>query len=147
MYYIVLWGIRQMIYKILSRSILIGIIGLLLLASLPNSLSSENTSFRENLANNDDIEFKVWGFMRFFVRVTNNRDVPIVAYVNFSMQFFDLGANSIINPFLVKPKSSAVIFWDCQPMPIYFTTISISAGGQNFTKKGFTLLGFNIFFR
>jgi hypothetical protein len=139
-------GDKKMKFKMLKKSIVIGVIGLFLLASLPNSMSIEKTSFKENLTNNDNVEFEVWGFKCFFVRVTNNRDVPIVAYVNFSMQFFGLGANSIINPFPVKPKSSAMIFWDCQPMPIYFTTISISAGGRNFTRYGFTLLGFNIFF-
>ena len=73
-------------FKMLKKSIVIGVIGLFLLASFPITLSIEKTSFKENLANNDDVEFEVWGFMRFFVRVTNNRDVPIVAYVNFSMQ-------------------------------------------------------------
>ncbi|NHJ40676.1 MAG: hypothetical protein FK731_11640 [Asgard group archaeon] len=132
--------------KILNKIIALIVISIAFLAILPNSLGMEITYYKEKPVNNGDIEFKVWGFMAFFVKVTNNRDTPVVAYVNFTMQFFDLGAKSIINPFPVNAHSSAVIFWDCQPMPIYFTTITITAGGENYTKNGFTLLGFNIFF-
>lgn len=132
--------------KILNKFLLLSVIAIAIFALLPNSFGMQVTYYKEEPVNNGDIEFKVWGFMAFFVQVTNNRDVPIVAYVNFTMQFFNLGARSIINPFPVNAHSSAVIFWDCQPMPIYFTTISITAGGENFTKNGFTLLGFNIFF-
>jgi hypothetical protein len=134
-------------YKILNKCLLLSVIIITLITLLPNSIGVEITYFKEKPMNNGDIEFDVWGFMAFYIKVTNNRDDPIVAYVNFSMQFLNLGANSYINPFPVKAHSSAVIFWDCQPMPIYFTTVTISAGGENFTKNGFTLLGFNIFFQ
>ena len=63
------------------------------------------------------------------------------------MQFGELGANSTINPFPVKANSATFIFWDCQPMPMYYTKIRVEAGGQNFTKHGFTFLGFNFFSR
>lgn len=132
--------------KILNKFIILSIICITILGLLPNSFGMEVTYYKEKPSSNGDIEFEVWGFMAFFVKVTNNRDAPVVAYVNFTMQFLTLGARSIINPFPVNAHSSAIIFWDCQPMPIYFTTISITAGGENFTKNGFTLLGFNIFF-
>ena len=132
--------------NLFKKSIVIGVIGLFLLATLPITQSSEKTSNKEDLANNDDIKFRVGGFKRFYVRVINNRNVSIVAHVNFSMQFYGLGANSTINPFPVRAHGSAMIFWDCSPMPIYYTKISISAGGRKFTRYGFTLFGFNIFF-
>ncbi len=100
----------------------------------------------EKPINNDDIEFRVFGFMRFFVWVKNNREEQITVYVNYSMWFGKFGANSTLNPFTVKPNSFNFIFWDCQPMPLYFMKIRCEAGGQNFTQHGFTFIGFNFFY-
>ena len=137
--------------KIINTVIVIGIIGIIFLALFPTVMSSENIISKETPnekpTNNDDIKFRVFGFKRFFVWVRNPRDDPITVYVNYSMQFGELGANSTVNPFPVKANSATFIFWDCQPMPIYLTKITIEAGGQTFTKNGFTILGFNFFFR
>jgi len=151
-----------MIKQIFNRTIVIGIIGIIFLVSFPIVTSSEmNISNKllkgnpievpkeisyENPTNNGDIEFKVFGFMRFFVVVTNNRDEQITVYVNYTMQFGKLGANSTLFPFPVQAKSSTFIFWDCQPMPFYFIKITCEAAGQIYTKHGFTILGFNFFY-
>lgn len=140
-----------MIDKILRKIIVISIIGIIFLASFPVVMSSEKIFIKEipnkNPTNNDDIEFSVFGFMRFFVLVKNNRDESITVYVNYTMHFKKYGANSTIFPYDVKANSSALIFWDCQPMPFYYIKIRIEAGGQNFTQYGFTILGFNFFYR
>jgi hypothetical protein len=137
--------------KITIKFIVIGLIGIIFLASIPIVISNKNMISNENLnektTDNDDIKVRIFGFKRFFVWVRNNRDEQITVYVNYSMQFGELGANSTINPFPVKAKSATFIFWDCQPMPMYYTKIRVEAGGQNFTKNGFTFLGFNFFSR
>ena len=151
-----------MVNKILRRTMVLGIISIIILVSFPIVMSSEmNISnkllrgspievpkeiSKENPTNNGDIEFKVFGFMRFFVVVTNNRDEQITVYVNYTMQFGRLGANSTLFPFPVQAKSSTFIFWDCQPMPFYFIKISCEAAGQKYIKNGFTILGFNFFY-
>ena len=151
-----------MIKQMFIRLIVIGIIGIIFFASFPIVLSSEmNISnkflksspievpleiLKENPTNKGDIVFEVFGFMRFFVVVTNNRDEQITVYVNYSMHFGKLGANSTLFPFPVKAKSSTFIFWDCQPMPLYFIEITCEAAGQRYTKHGFTILGFNFFY-
>ena len=63
------------------------------------------------------------------------------------LKLFGLTINGLIvllAPFL--PNSFNFIYWDCQPMPFYYTKIEIEAGNQNFTKFGFTILGFNFFY-
>jgi len=151
-----------MINKMLKRTMVLGIISIIFFASFPIVISREmiisneliNGSpikvpkdiINENPTNNGNIEFKVFGLIRFFVVVNNNRDEQITVYVNYTMQFGRLGANSTIFPFPVKAKSSTFIFWDCQPMPIYFIEIRCEAAGQNYTKNGITILGFNFFF-
>ena len=151
-----------MIKQMFNRIIVIGIIGIILLASFPIVLSCEmNISNKllkvnpievpidisnENPTNTGDIKFEVFGFMRFFVVVTNNRDEQITVYVNYTMQFGRFGANSTLFPFPVQAKSSTFIFWDCQPMPFYFIKITCEAAGQSYTKHGFTILGFNFFY-
>jgi len=130
---------------------IIGIIGIILLASFPIVASSENLISNEPPDNKPvikgDVEFKVFGFKNFYVWVKNNKDEQITVYVNYTMEFGELGANSTIYPFPVKPHRSTFIFWDCQPMPFYYITIRCEAAGQNFTKHGDTILGFNFFFR
>jgi len=137
-------------YIRLKKAIIIGIISIIFLASFPIVMSSENILAKEiknkNPSNDDDIEFNVFGFVRFFVLVKNNRDEQITVYINYSMWLGKNGANSSINPFIVKPNSFNFIYWDCQPMTFYYTKIEIEAGGQNFTKFGFTILGFNFFY-
>jgi hypothetical protein len=144
------WRIREMNCIRLKKAIVIGIISIILLTSIPLVMSSENILTKENENknpfNDGDIEFSVFGFIRFFVLVKNNRDEQITVYVNYSMWLGKNGANSTINPFNVKPNSFNFIYWDCQPMPFYYTKIEIEAGGQNFTKYGFTILGFNFFY-
>ncbi len=133
----------------LKKAIVIGFISIILLASFPIVTSSENILTKDienkNPFNNGAIEFSVFGFMRFFVLVKNNRNEQITVYVNYTMWLGKHGANSSINPFIVKPNSFNFIYWDCQPMLFYYTKIEIEAGGQNFTKYGFTILGFNFF--
>jgi hypothetical protein len=151
-----------MIKKVFNRTITISILFIILLASFPIVSSSEMSIFNkhqkdssievpkelsnEDPTNNGDIKFEVFGFMRFFVVVTNNRDEQITVYVNYSMHFGKLGANSTLFPFPVQAKSSTFIFWDCQPMPLYFIEITCEAAGQSYTKHGFTILGFNFFY-
>lgn len=137
--------------KITIKLIVIELIGIIFLTSLPIVMSNENIISNEiqnkKSTDNDDIKVRIFGFKRFFVWVRNNRDEQITVYVNYSMQFGELGASSNINPFPVKANSATFIFWDCQPMPMYYTKIEVEAGGQNFTKNGFTILGFNFFSR
>jgi hypothetical protein len=144
------WRIWKMIIIRLKKTLVIGIISIILLASFPIVMSGENILTKEiankNPSINGDIEFSVFGFMRFFVLVKNNRDEQITVYVNYTMWLSKYGANSTINPFIVKPNSFNFIYWDCQPMPLYYTKIIIEAGGLNFTKYGFTILGFNFFY-
>ena len=63
-----------------------------------------------------------------------------------SFKFGKFGANSTINPFVVKPNSINFIYWDCQPMLLYFIKIEIEAAGQNYAQYGFTILRLNIFY-
>lgn len=151
-----------MVKQKFNTTIVIIIISIVLLASFPIVTGSEMNNSNKLLKvspievpkeisnkdhiNNGDIEFQVFGFMRFFVFVTNNRDEQITVYVNYTMQFGRFGANSTIFPFPVQAKSSTFIFWDCQPMPFYFIKITCEAGGQSYTKNGFTILGFNFFY-
>jgi hypothetical protein len=108
-------------------------------------MSKENPN--ENKPNNDgDIIVKVFGLKNFYVWVRNTRDEPIKAYVNYTMEFGELGANSTIKPFPVNANSFTFIFWDCQPMPIYFIKITVEAGGETFITNGITILGLNFFF-
>ncbi len=147
---------------VINRTIIISLFIIILLASFPivtsNEMSNSDKILKDRSievakelsnddpTNNGDIEFQVFGFMRFFVVVTNNRDDQITVYVNYTMHFGKLGANSTLFPFPVKAKSSTFIFWDCQPMPFYFIEITCEAAGQSYTKNGFTILGFNFFY-
>ena len=151
-----------MFNKLFNKTIIIGMMSIIFLSSFSTVISSEvmpsnelikNSSLdfpkeisNKNAANDSDIEFNVFGFMRFFVVVTNNRDEQITVYVNYTMQFGKLGANSTLFPFPVAAKSSTFVFWDCQPMPLYFIKITCEAGGQTYIKNGITILGFNFFF-
>ena len=134
----------------LKKAIVIGIVSIFFLASFPICISNENILSKKNtnqdFAKNGDIEVTVFGFMRFFVLVKNNRDEQITVYVNYSMWLGKLGANSTINPFFVKPNSFNYVYWDCQPMPLYYTKIEIETAGETFTQFGFTILGFNFFY-
>ena len=138
--------------NITNKTIVIGIIGIIFLASFPIVMSrvniiSNDTSDDEEPNDSDDIKVRVFGFKRFFVWVRNPTDEQITVHVNYSMQFGELGANSTVNPFPVRAHSATFIFWDCQPMPFYCTKITVDAGGQTFVKNGITILGFNFFFR
>lgn len=155
-----------MINKMLKKIVILGIIGIIFQSSFPIVISNENIIYRDFLnkvtdkvssktpieipivkpSDNGDIIFKVFGFMRFFVVVENNRDEQITVYVNYTMKLGTLGANSTIFPFPVEPRSSTFIFWDCQPMPMYFIKITCEAAGEKYTKYGFTILGFNFFY-
>ena len=94
----------------------------------------------------DDIKVRVFGLKRFFVWIRNTGDEQVTAYVNYSMKFGELGAKSNINPIPVKAHSFTFIFWDCQPMPLYLTNITVEVGDKQFVKNGFTILGLNFFF-
>jgi hypothetical protein len=142
-------------HKLLRKSLVIGIIGVILLASFPLVMSSEVSTLKESPdekpLNNDDIIFRVFGFKSFFVSVRNNKNTSITVWVNYTMKWKVggtlLGANSTIYPFPVNANSFTFIFWDCQPMPFYYITITCEAAGQTFTRSGVTILGFNFFFR
>ena len=140
-----------MIKKIFRKSIVVGIICFILLASFPIVISSEKIMSKENPYENkpnDDGEIivRVFGLKSFYVWVRNTRDEPITVHVNYTMTFGELGANSTIYPFPVKANSFTFIFWDCQPMPIYLIKITVEAGGETFIKNGITILGLNFFF-
>ena len=67
-----------MINKILKKNIVISIISIIFLASFPIVISSENILLNEitnkSSTDNGDIEFKVFGFMRFFVLVKKKKN-------------------------------------------------------------------------
>ena len=96
----------------LKKTILIALISIILLASFPIVMSSENILTKEiinkNHSYNGDIEFQVFGFMLFLVK--NNRDSEITVYINYTMWLGKYGANSTINPFIVKPNNYNFIY-------------------------------------
>jgi hypothetical protein len=94
----------------------------------------------------DDVELQIWGGFRFNVRVINHKSEPINCHVEIWMENFLGMINGLRWDVVVEPGSTHYEWNDCWPMPFYRINMSVGDGNKTLLRRGYCLLGFNVFF-